>query len=175
MDALEEPIYVQLYRIVPTAGTTLPVTGDITNVTPLHTVVDNALIAGIGFTVTFTTNVDPTHEPKPTGPCGTTLYEATIAAFVPCDNVPDIETAFVAPNKPLTLTPTTTGADQLYVVLTGTIPLVTFVGDTSNGLPEHLTRLIGLVTDGVGFTYTVAENAAPEHSNPPLLYIGVTL
>jgi hypothetical protein len=68
MDALEEPIYVQLYRIVPTAGTTLPVTGDITNVTPLHTVVDNALIAGIGFTVTFTTNVDPTHEPKPTGP-----------------------------------------------------------------------------------------------------------
>jgi hypothetical protein len=92
---------------------------------------------------------------------------------VPCVNVPDIDTAFVADNKPLRFA--TTGADQLYLVSSGTIPLVTFVGDTSNVLPEHITRLIGLVIDGVGFTYTVAENAAPEHSNPPLLYIGVTL
>jgi hypothetical protein len=86
--------------------------------------------------------------------------------------VPDIDTAFVAPETPLN---DATGADQLYLVLSGTIPLVTFVGDISNVLPEHITKLIGLVIDGVGFTYTVAENAAPEHSNPPLLYIGVTL
>jgi hypothetical protein len=64
------------------AGTIVPVTGVIANVTPLHTVVDNAFTAGIGFTVTFTTNVDPTQEPKFDGPLGTTLYTATIGAFV---------------------------------------------------------------------------------------------
>jgi hypothetical protein len=48
-------------------------------------------------------------------------------------------------------------------------------GVTANVEPVHNGLRVILVTNGVGFTYTVAENAAPEHSNPPLLYIGVTL
>ena len=77
--------------------------------------------------------------------------------------MPDIDTAFVAPETPLNAA---TGADQLYLVLSGTIPLVTFVGDISNGLPEHLTKLIGLVIDGVGSTNTVTVNGLPDCVKP---------
>ena len=49
------------------------------------------------------------------------------------------------------------------------------MGDTSNVLPEQITRLIGLVIDGVGFTYTVTVNGLPDCVNPEHApYEGVT-
>jgi hypothetical protein len=64
------------------------------------------------------------------------------------------------------------GTPQPYTVLEGIVPVE---GVTAKVEPVHRGPIMILDIDGVGFTYTVAENTAPEHSKPPLLYIGVTL
>jgi hypothetical protein len=52
------------------------------------------------------------------------------------------------------------GSDQLYVVPTGTIPLVILVGVTLNSNPLQTVALIGLIT-AVGLTVTSTVKVAP--------------
>jgi hypothetical protein len=73
---------------------------------------------------------------------------------------------------PKTVPSTCVGVPHPYTVLEGIEPVE---GVTAKVEPVHRGPILILDIDGVGFTYTVAENTAPEHSNPPLLYIGVTL
>ena len=65
--------------------------------------------------------------------------------------------------------PVIDGADQLYVVPAGTIPLVTFVGVTVNVTPLHVIVLIAVIA-GVGLIVTVTLNTKPVQ----LPVIGVT-
>jgi hypothetical protein len=61
------------------------------------------------------------------------------------------------PEEPPVIPPVTTGADQLYVVPTGTTPFVTFVGVEVNDDPLQAEFVIE-ETAGVGFTVTVNVN-----------------
>jgi hypothetical protein len=58
------------------------------------------------------------------------------------------------------LNPAPAGAPQLYVVPTGTIPLVTFTGVTENAVPPQ-TVAVMLVTAGFGFKVTVTVKVEP--------------
>ena len=62
----------------------------------------------------------------------------------------------VPPVKP----PVTAGADQLYVVLDGTIPLVELTGVTVKPVPPQVVAVIALIS-GFGFTVTVTVKVAP--------------
>jgi hypothetical protein len=77
---------------------------------------------------------------------------------------------FVADAPPVTV-PVNVGALQLYKLPSGTIPLVWFVGVTTNGTPLHVTVLIA-VTSGVGFNVTVNVKFAPTQ---PAAVLGVTV
>ena len=83
-------------------------------------------------------------------------------------NVPLILVALV-PVTPPVIPPNTLGADQLYKVPTGTIPLVPFVGVTVNVTPLHVTVLIAVIT-AVGFNVTVNVKAALA----PHVVLGIT-
>ncbi len=74
-------------------------------------------------------------------------------------NVPLIILAFVALNPPV-IPPVTVGADQLYKVPSGTIPLVLLAGLTVNNTPLQLTVVIAVIT-AVGLMVTVTVNVAP--------------
>ena len=52
------------------------------------------------------------------------------------------------------------GTSQLYSVPSGTIPLIPFVGDTTNKSPLHETLLIAVIS-AVGLTVTTTVNADP--------------
>ena len=65
------------------------------------------------------------------------------------------------PAAPPVIPPVTTGADQLYVVPAGTIPLAPSTGDTVNAVPVHAAPVIGVIV-GFGFNVTVTVNAVPE-------------
>ena len=84
-------------------------------------------------------------------------------------NVPLKLASFVPEAKPV-IPDTAAGADQSYVVPTGTISLVTpSTGVTENASNEH-TVAVFAATTGVGFTVTVTPNAVP--TQEPL--VGVT-
>ena len=75
------------------------------------------------------------------------------------------------PIAPPVIPPVTLGADQLYNVPAGTIPLVTFVGVTVNSTPLHVTVVIAVIT-AVGFKVTVTVKLALA---PQLSVVGVTI
>jgi hypothetical protein len=63
----------------------------------------------------------------------------------------------LADNPPVKETLLTVGASHSYLALAGTITVPPFTGDTTKGIPLHVTVLNGLIT-GVGLTYTVNVN-----------------
>ena len=74
-------------------------------------------------------------------------------------NVPIIVAALV-PDKPPVIPPVTIGADQLYNVPLGTIPLVLFTGVALKVTPLQVVAVIGVIT-AVGFKVNVKINDAP--------------
>ena len=83
-------------------------------------------------------------------------------------NVPIIVAALV-PDKPPVMPPVTIGADQLYNVPAGTIPLVLFTGVALKVTPLQVVAVIGVIT-AVGFKVNVKINDAPV---PQLTVVGV--
>ena len=59
--------------------------------------------------------------------------------------------------------PVSSGDDQVYCVLAGTIPLVTLMADKLKAVPLQTTRE-KLEIDTTGLTHTVTENTEPEQS-----------
>ena len=76
---------------------------------------------------------------------------------------------FVADAPPVTV-PVNVGTLQLYTLPSGTIPLVGFVGVTTNGTPLHVTVVI-VVISAVGGTVTVSTNVTPTQ---PAAVLGLT-
>ncbi len=140
----------QLY-VVP-AGTmpSMPFTGIEVKPTPPHVVATMLLIVGSRFTVTTTVKAVPIHEPD----VGVTMYVAVWAVFVELVRVPVIPEPL--PADPPVMPPVTEGIDQLYVVPTGTMPLVPFTGVEVKEIPLQTVEVI-LVIVGVGFTVTVTD------------------
>jgi hypothetical protein len=141
--------------------------GVTTNGTPLHVTVVMAVTSGVGFSVTITVNAAPTQLPD----CGITVYVTVCVVFVRLLKEPNTEARlFVADAPPVTV-PVNVGTFQLYTLPSGTIPLVTFDGVTTNGTPLHVTVVIVLIS-AVGGTVTVTVNGAP---SPQLAMLGVTI
>ena len=74
-------------------------------------------------------------------------------------NVPLMIDTPLAPDPPVRL-PLIDGADHVYVVPAGKIPLVILVGVTVNVTPLQVIVLIAVIA-GVGLMVTVTVNAAP--------------
>jgi hypothetical protein len=74
--------------------------------------------------------------------------------------LPNIVVILSVADAPPVTVPVNVGTLQLYKLLIGTIPLVWFVGVTTNGTPLHVTVVIAF-TSGVGFSVTITVNAAP--------------
>ena len=148
----------------------VPFTGVTLNKTPLQLVPVIALITAVGFTVTVTVNVDPVQLPDN----GVTVYVAVCVVFVGLVNNPLILTA-VVPLTPPVIPPVTPGALQLYVVPTGMIPFVPFVGVIVKLTPLHVVFVIA-VTCASGFRFTVTEKDAPVHDPDTgvTIYVAVT-
>jgi hypothetical protein len=111
----------QLY-VVPTGTISSPLippplTGVNTKLSLLHIISSLALIEGVGLTVTVNVNTSPGH---PVGDNGVITYVAVCTVLVGLVNVPVIILVPLADAPPVT-PPVTVGADQLYVVPTGTI------------------------------------------------------
>ena len=70
--------------------------------------------------------------------------------------------------------PAPAGADQLYVVPVGTIPLVTSTGDTVKAVALH-TVLVMAVTAGFGLIVTVTVNVPPTQLPSATDDVGVTV
>jgi len=81
-----------------------------------------------------------------------------IAALVVLVKVPEIVEALDPAAVPLI--PVTLGADQLYVVAVGTIPLIEFAGVTENPVPLQTAEVMA-VTAGCGLTVTVTVKVGP--------------
>ena len=77
--------------------------------------------------------------------------------------------AVLVPDKPPVMPPVTIGADQLYNVPVGTIPLVLFTGVALKVTPLQVVAVIGVIT-AVGFKVNVKINDAPV---PQLTVVGV--
>ena len=88
--------------------------------------------------------------------------------FVGLVSVPLILVALL-PIAPPVIPPVTLGADQLYNVPAGTIPLVTLVGVTLKITPLQVTVVIAVMT-AVGLSVTVSVKAALA----PHVVLGVT-
>ena len=146
----------QLY-VVPTGTMPFtPLVGDTVNATPSQTTRVIAVIATTGFSVTVNWNDVP--FPHATV-FGVIVYVALCAVFVELNKVPVMFDA-PAPDKP-PLTPTVViGADQLYVVPNGTIPLIPFVGEARNATPLHVIVLIDVIFTR-GLRVSVNWNDAP--------------
>ena len=146
---------LQLY-VVP-AGTIpfVEFTGVILKVIPPQATVVIGVITAVGFKVTVKVNVGPVHEPD----TGVTKYVAVCCVLEVLVNSPLMFADPLPVDIPVIL-PVVPGVDQLYVVPTGTIPLVTFVGVTVKITPLQLTVVIKLIT-AAGFKVTVKENTAP--------------
>ena len=68
--------------------------------------------------------------------------------------------AVLVPDKPPVIPPVTIGADQLYNVPAGIIPLVPSVGVILKLVPLQITA-VNAFTLAFGFTVTVTANTAP--------------
>ena len=73
------------------------------------------------------------------------------------------------PVAPPVRPPVTTGTDQLYVVLDGTIPLVELTGVDVKPVPPQVVAVIAVMA-GVGFTVTVTVKVEPTQ---PSALVGV--
>jgi hypothetical protein len=84
-----------------------------------------------------------------------------------------VVTLSVADAPPVTV-PVNPGSFHVYLVNSGTIPFVEFVGVTTNGTPLQVTVVIA-VTSGVGFNVIITVNAAPVQlpDNGVTLYVTV--
>ena len=145
----------QLY-VVP-AGTVpfVPFTGVTVKPIPLQVVAVIAVITATGFTVTVTVNGVPVQVPD----VGVTVYVAVCTALVGFTSVWLMILAPVADTPPV-VPPVTIGADQLYVVPDGTIPLVPFTGVTLNTVPVVTVVLISVIV-ATGLIFAVTVNAEP--------------
>ena len=74
------------------------------------------------------------------------------------------------PEAPPVIAPVTVGADQLYVVLTGTTPFVVLTGVELKAIPLQTVLVIAVIA-GDGFTVTVTVNDVPAQ----LPKVGVTV
>jgi hypothetical protein len=83
--------------------------------------------------------------------------------------VPEIKFCKV-PDAPPVIDAEIAGIFQEYLVPSGTIPLVVFTGDTTNGTSLHTTVVIVLIS-AVGLTVTVTVNTALSLQNTD---VGVT-
>jgi hypothetical protein len=128
--------------------------GVTTKVDPLQMVVAMVVNDGFGFTVTVTTNVAPVQLPD----TGATVYVAVCGLFVVLVSVPVILEAPLPAAPPVK--PVPAGADQVYVVPAGTMPLVIFTGDMVKPTPLHTAEFIGVIA-GLGFTNIITEKSAP--------------
>jgi hypothetical protein len=159
---------LQLYKLP--SGTTPFVTfvGVTTNGTPLHVTVVIVLISAVGGNVTVNVKFVPTQL---AAVLGVIIYVTVCVSFVRLRRLPNIVvTLFVADAPPVTV-PVNVGILQLYKLLIGTMPSVTFEGVTTNGTPLHVTVVIA-VTSGVGFKVTVTVKLAPVQ---PEAVLGVTI
>jgi hypothetical protein len=124
------------------------------------------LISAVGGTVTVNVKFVPT---QPDAVLGVTIYVAVCVSFVRLLSKPDIiVTLFVADAPPVTV-PVYVGTFQVYLVNTGTMPLVILVGVTVKPTPLHVTVVIA-ATSGVGFSVTTTVKIAPTQ----LPVVGVT-
>ena len=142
-----------LHAYVVPAGTMpfVPFTGVTLNNVPVTTVVLISVIVATGLIFTATVNDAPAQLPD----TGLTWYVAVTKLLVVFTNVPLILPALVPDNPPVK--PVPVGADQLYVVPAGTVPLD---GVVLNIDPEHTVVLIA-VTLACGLMVTVTLNTAP--------------
>ena len=145
----------QEYSVV--AGTTpfTPSAGDTVNKLPLHELVVMFVIAGPGLTVTVTVKSGPGQDPE----VGITVYVAVCGELDEFTSVPNIFDSFV-PAAPPVIPPVTEGAGQLYVVPTGTSPLVGLTGVTLKATPLHVLAVISVIA-GLGLTVTTTSKSAP--------------
>ena len=109
-----------------------------------------------GATVTATVKLLPEQVAEETG---VTVYVAVWLVVVVFVRVP--VTLLPLPARPPVIPPVTDGADQLYVVPEGTIPLVPSVGETLNAVPVQEAAAIAVIA-GFGFTVTVTVKVEPE-------------
>jgi hypothetical protein len=89
-------------------------------------------------------------------------------------NEPNTVVILLVADAPPVTVPVNPGSSHVYLVNSGTIPFVGFVGVTTNGTPLHVTVVIA-VTSGVGFNVTITVNAAPVQlpDNGTTLYVTV--
>jgi hypothetical protein len=89
-------------------------------------------------------------------------------------NEPNTVVILLVADAPPVTVPVNPGSLHEYLVNSGTIPFVGFVGVTTNGTPLHVTVVIA-VTSGVGFNVTITVNAAPVQlpDNGTTLYVTV--
>jgi len=130
-----------------------PLVGVTVKPVPLQVMEVIALITAVGFTVTVTVKVDPVQLPDN----GVTVDVAVCVVLVGFVNNPLILTA-VVPLTPPVIPPVTPGAPQLYVVPTGMIPFVPFVGLTVKLTPLHVVFVIAVNRGaaepvGIGLVY----------------------
>lgn len=138
------------------AGTTPLVTfaGVAVNASPLQIVAVITVIEGFGLTVTVTVNVGPVQLPD----VGVTVYIAACGEFVVFISAPLTDAAPLPGAPPVK--PDPDGGDHVYVVPTGTIPLVILTGVTENPASLHTELIIGTIA-GFGFTVTVTVKFVP--------------
>ena len=154
----------QLYKVPDGTIPFVEFTGVTLKNTPSQLTAVIAVITAVGFKVTVTVNVEPVQDPD----IGVTIYVAVCCVLEVLVNSPLMFTDPLPVVTPVIL-PVVPGVDQLYVVPTGTMPLVTFVGVTVKLTPLQLTVVIALIT-AAGFTVTVTVNTDPVQ----LPLVGVT-
>jgi hypothetical protein len=166
----------QLY-VVPSGTISLllippPLTGVNTKLSLLHIISSFALITGIGSTVTVNVNTSPG---QPVGDTGVIRYVAVCTVFVGLVSVPVITLTPLADAPPM-IPPVTVGADQLYVVPTGTIVVgALFTIVCINVVPLHAVSLCAGIT-GIGLIVTVNVNTSPAQpvgDNGVITYVAV--
>ena len=122
----------------------------------MHVDDDIAVMAGLGSTVTVTVNVPPLQLPDN----GVTVYVAVWAVLVGFVRVPLMLVGEPLLAAPPVKPPVTTGAGQLYVVPTSTIPFTPFTGVAEKPFPLHIVDVIAVMAE-VGLTVTVTVKLLP--------------
>ena len=160
------PVGVSAHEYVVPVGITpwIISVGTILNGTPLQLVTVIGFTEADGLTVITTVNVLPA---QPLVSVDTT-YVTDCAVLVVLSKVPFTLVWLTAPAIPVR--PVADGADQLYNVPVGTIPLVTFDGVTVKLTPSQAVAVMPLI-NATGLTVTVSENTAP--AQPPVTEVGV--
>jgi hypothetical protein len=90
---------------------------------------------------------------------GTTVYTAVWVVLVVLLKLPEIVVTALPPTPPVSELEEAVGIPQVYVVFTGTVPFIPFVGETAK-TPLHIVVLNGVIL-GFGSTETITENVTP--------------